>query len=30
MKIFTGLPVKVLYFYANYFLLIANIVFVFW
>ena len=29
MKILTGLSVKVLYFYPDYFLLIANIVFVF-
>ena len=29
MKIVTGLSVKVLYFYANYFLLITNILFVF-
>ena len=28
MKILTELPVKVLYFYADYFLLITNIVFV--
>ena len=29
MKILTGLFVKVLYFYADYFLLITNIAFVF-
>ena len=27
MEIFTGLPVKILHFYTDYFLLITNIVF---
>ena len=29
MRILTGLPVQILYFYEDYFLLITNIVFVF-